>query len=279
LIFKTASRKVLFSGDVGSGYSRFNGNFDIPEPVDLIFMEATYGSNRNDTPAQYDIFKKDLEQAISLGKTVWIPALSFNRTQKVLYELKLMQDEGILPRQIPIYSISPSANNITTLYQKEVSKKSGNDWFLNEVYGKATILPFNTKLQMIRGYDKQMILFSSSGDMVKGKSEQLMPKMLTRDDVFVMIVNYVSPKSNAGLALEKKRTKTGIKSIAEIKKYDVFSDHADLFTLQKWLSKQNKNVAIYIAHSSQKHTKEAIRLLKKQGWKNVSDTRIGDTVN
>jgi metallo-beta-lactamase family protein len=284
LIFKTASRKVLFSGDVGSGYSKFNGNFDIPEPVDLIFMEATYGSNRNeDMATQYDIFKKDLEQAVSLGKTVWIPALFFNRTQKVLYELKLMQDDGILPRQIPIYSISPSANSITALYQNEVSKKAaqphGNDWFLKEVYDKATILPSNTKLQMIGNYDKQMILLSSSGDMDKGKSEQLVPKMLTRDDVFVMIVNYVSPKSNAGLALQNKRTKRGIKSIAKIKKYDVFSDHADLFALQKWLSKQDKNVEIYIVHSSQEHTKDAIRLLKKQGWKNVRDTRIGNTVN
>ncbi|GHT40256.1 hypothetical protein AGMMS49921_01330 [Endomicrobiia bacterium] len=68
--------------------------------------------------------------------------------------------------------------------------------------------------------------------MDKCKSKQLMYKMLTRNDVFVMIVSYVNPENNAGLALRNKRTKIGIKSVAEIKKYDVFSDHADLSTLQ-----------------------------------------------
>jgi metallo-beta-lactamase family protein len=284
LVFKTAEKKVLFSGDLGSGYSRFNGEFDIPEPVDLIFMEATYGGSRSkDTAEQYNLFRKDLQQAISSGKTVWIPALSFNRTQKVLYELKLMQDEGIPLKQIPIYSISPSANSITALYQKEVSKEDtqsqGNDWFLKEVYDKATILPENAKLQMISNYNMQMILFSASGDMDKGKSERLMTKMLTRNDVFVMIVNYVSPESNAGLILQNKRTRTGIKSVAKIKKYDVFSDHADLSTLQKWLSKQNENVEIRIIHSSENNTRNAIHLLKKEGWKNVRSTKIGNTVN
>ncbi|GHT62711.1 hypothetical protein AGMMS49531_10880 [Endomicrobiia bacterium] len=194
-----------------------------------------------------------------------------------------MQDDGILPKQIPIYSISPSANSITALYQKEVSKgglqSQANDWFLKEVYDKATILPKDAKLKMTRNYNKQMVLLSASGDMDKGKSEQLMYKMLTRNDVFVMIVNYVNPKSNAGLALRNERTKAGIKSVAEIKKYDVFSDHADLSTLQKWLSKQNKNVEIYIIHSSKKHTKDTIQLLKKEGWKNVRNTVVGNTIN
>ncbi|GHT64275.1 MBL fold hydrolase [Endomicrobiia bacterium] len=286
LIFKTADKKVLFSGDIGSGYSKFNGKFDVPESVDLIFMEATYGGSgdRNKNIAtQYNLFREDLKQAISSGKTVWIPALAYNRTQKILYELKLMQDDGILPKQIPIYSISPSANSITALYQKEVSKgglqSQANDWFLKEVYDKATILPKDAKLKMTRNYNKQMVLLSASGDMDKGKSEQLMYKMLTRNDVFVMIVNYVNPKSNAGLALRNERTKAGIKSVAEIKKYDVFSDHADLSTLQKWLSKQNKNVEIYIIHSSKKHTKDTIQLLKKEGWKNVRNTVVGNTIN
>lgn len=151
-------------------------------------------------------------------------------------------------------------------------------WFLDGVYRKGSILPENVKLRMIRNYGLQMILISASGDMSKGKSEQLIPKMLPRKDVFIMIVNYVDPESGAGLLLQNKKTRSGVESRAEIKKYDVFSDHADFEMLQKWLSKQNKNVEIYIIHSSEKNTRDMVKLLKSKGWEKVNGAKTGQPI-
>ncbi|MDR2395088.1 MAG: MBL fold metallo-hydrolase [Endomicrobium sp.] len=280
LMFNLKSKRILFSGDLGSGHSRFNGMFDIPEKSDLIFMEATYGSNRKNSIKQYKFFRKDLVKAISKNKIVWIPALSLNRTQKVLYELKLMQEEGLLSQQLPIYSVSPSANSITSLYQKELSNvESQKDWFLKDIYQKGSILPKEARLQMIRNYTKQMILFSSSGDLDKGKSFQLTPTMLSNKNVFVMLVSYVSPLSNAGLALKGKKLHNGSKSIASIKQYDVFSDHADFDMLQKWLLNQNKNTKIYIIHSTKQHSQDIIKALRKEGFKNMDTAKIGVSIN
>jgi mRNA degradation ribonuclease J1/J2 len=39
IIFSTDKEKVLFSGDLGSGNSKFNGEFEIPESVDLILWK------------------------------------------------------------------------------------------------------------------------------------------------------------------------------------------------------------------------------------------------
>jgi metallo-beta-lactamase family protein len=287
-IFTIDNKKVLFSGDLGSGYSRFNGEFDIPEKVDLIFMEATYAEYRHKAGMeQYELFRNDLKKALAAGKTVWIPALSFNRTQKVLYELKLMQDDGSLSKKIPVYSISPSANAITALYQEEAAKKkekseksaAGSCWFLDDVYKKGSILPKNVRWQTIGNYDSNMILISSSGDMDKGKSEHLVPKMSARKDVFIMIVNYVSSESNAGLLLQNKKNRSGTKSFAKIKKYNVFSDHADLEMLQKWLSNQDKiMLKLYIIHSNEKNTQNMIKLLKSKGCKRVSGAKAGELI-
>ncbi|MDR3071447.1 MAG: MBL fold metallo-hydrolase [Endomicrobium sp.] len=275
LIFEVDNKKILFSGDLGNGYSRFTGKFDIPEPVDCVFMEATCGGKKNkDIEEQYHVFRSDLKHAISSGKTIWIPALALNRTQKVLYELKLMQDNMDLSKDISIYSVSPSANTITALYQKEVKTGRGN-WFLNDVYQKKSVLPENVKFEMIRNYDSQMIIFSASGDMDNGKSVQLMPEMLTKKNVFVMIVNYVDQESNAGLIIQNKKTRSGIKSVAKIKKYDVFSDHADFYVLQNWLSEQNKNVKICIIHAGEKNANDMLKLLQNDGWKNVESAKIG----
>jgi len=282
-IFKTGGKKILFSGDLGSGHSRFNGNFDIPENADLIFMESTCTCDKNKTSAEeYETFGNDLEQALDEGKSIWIPALSLNRTQKILYELKLLQERGRIPKRIPIYSISPSANSITALYQKELKRptyKSHGDWFLYSVYEKGSILPENVKFKTAKDYDNsQMILISSNGDMDKGRSKQLMPKMLARQDLFIMVVNYVSPESSAGLLLQNKQTRSDLKSSAQIKKYGIFSDHADFETLQKWLSGQNKNVEIYIIHSSEENTQAMVKLLKGKGWCKVKSARIGEQI-
>ncbi|MDR1434630.1 MBL fold metallo-hydrolase [Candidatus Endomicrobiellum devescovinae] len=287
IIFSTDKEKVLFSGDLGSGNSKFNGEFEIPESVDLIFMEATYGGKVNHNVArEYELFRKDLKNALESGKTVWIPAFALNRTQEVLYELKLMQDDGYISTKFPIYSVSPSANAITALYQKEVSRKEDEDheyskseWFLETIYQKKSILPENTRLQMIRNYEMQMILFSSSGDMDKGKSKQLAPILLHDKNVFVMVVNYVDPESSAGLLLRNKKPRFDLKKLAaKIKRYNVFSDHADFEMLQKWLSKQSKDAKIYVIHSNKQTTAQTVSLLQEKGWSGVKGAQLGKTV-
>jgi metallo-beta-lactamase family protein len=116
-IFTIDNEKISFSRDLGSGYSRLNGELDIPEKGDLIFIEVTYTKYRyKNSMEQYELFRNDLKKYLAAGKTARVSALSFNRTQKVLYELKLMQDDGRLSKKIPVYSISRSANAITALY-------------------------------------------------------------------------------------------------------------------------------------------------------------------
>lgn len=94
-----------------------------------------------------------------------------------------------------------------------------------------------------------------------------------------MLVSYVSPLSNAGLALKGKKLHDGSKNVASIKQYDVFSDHADFDMLQKWLLNQNKNTKIYIIHSNKQHSHDIIKALQKEGFKNVDSAKIGVSVN
>lgn len=270
VIFYIDDKKVLFSGDIGSGYSRLNGGFSVPEKADMVFMEATYADEKNVLSFDnYKNFRNDLLKAVGKGKTVWIPALAFNRTQKVLYELKLMQKSGELPQDLTIYSVSPSANDITKIYQKELKKNAAGDWFLEEIYKEKNILPDNLKQSKSVKFDKPLILISSSGDMDKGMSARFTNVLLPRKDVSIMLVNYVSPESAAGRLLSGKGKVNGIKSAASIKKYDVFSDHADFAMIQKWLSGQNKKTAVYLIHSEKESADKMRSLLNKDGWGNV----------
>ena len=277
VLFTAENKKILFSGDLGSGYSKLTGMFEVPDRADGIFMESTYADKTAGiSQADYDVFRKDLLDAVASSKTVWIPALSLNRTQKVLYEIKQMQDGGLIAKDYPIYSVSPSANSITELYKKEVANGSGT-WFVKDVYKNGIVGP-NTRLQPVRDYTTPRIVISASGDMNYGMSEKMLPKFLPNKDVNIMIVNFVSPSSNAGRLLAGKPDKNGIILAGTIKKYDIFSDHPDFNMLLQWLAKQNKSVKIYLIHSEPETLNKMVELMSSAGWTGVSAAKLKETV-
>ncbi|MDR2191880.1 MAG: MBL fold metallo-hydrolase, partial [Endomicrobium sp.] len=85
VVLSAQDKTLVFSGDLGNGYSRLTGLFEVPQKADVLFMEATYSDDKYKLDfADYEIFRKDLIKALQKGNIVWIPALAFNRTQKVL---------------------------------------------------------------------------------------------------------------------------------------------------------------------------------------------------
>jgi metallo-beta-lactamase family protein len=272
VIFKAQNKTIVFSGDLGNGFSRLTGIFDVPEKADALFAEATYADDKYKLDFKdYEIFRKDLLKAVKKGKTVWIPALAFNRTQKVLYEINLMKKEGLLDKKIPVYSVSPSANAFNELYQKEAQNNSGG-WFLEDVYKTGSVFPKDLRQQMVREYDSQKIVLSASGDMDYGMSQQLKNVYIEKKDVSIMIVNYVNPGSTAAKLLSGKFRSSQITRRAAIKKYDIFSDHPDFDAICKWLSNQEKSAKIYVIHSSAQNAAKMKKLLNKKGWENVFQT-------
>jgi metallo-beta-lactamase family protein len=180
-----------------------------------------------------------------------------------------MKKEGLLDKKVPVYSVSPSANALNDLYQKESQNKKGG-WFLDDVYKSGSILPKDLRQQMVREYDSQKIVLSASGDMDYGMSQQLKNVYIEKKDVSIMIVNYVNPSSTAAKLLSKRFKSVQIKRRAAIKKYDIFSDHPDFDGVCKWLSNQEKSAKIYIVHSSAQNAVKMRKLLNKKGYTGVS---------
>jgi len=70
-------------------------------------------------------FRRAVGETFGKGGVTWIPCFSLDRTQKILYELHLAQQERLLPEQVPIYCPSPTAKEATALYKDH--RRSG--WF------------------------------------------------------------------------------------------------------------------------------------------------------
>lgn len=267
-------KTVAFSGDLGSGYSKITPDKDIIPKVDYVFVETTYGgAKKNVSNADYQKFQETISNAVKNNKIVWIPALSLHRTQKILFEIKQAQLNGLIPYDVPVYSLSPSSNGITERYEKEAGFPSKDRWFKNEVYQTGSFLPENYLTKRPKEFPCPSIIISASGMMDQGVSYSLMNTLLPVENVEVCLVSYASPKTPAGkLKKGAKYIRAGKKSVkvtAKINVFDIFSDHPDIDELMKWLSKQNPETKIYLVHGEKSTLEKALNLYKKNGFINT----------
>src|SRR5690554_3917021 len=85
-------RRIIFSGDLGAPHAPILPPPDIPYSADVVILESTYGDRlHEDRRTRRRRFQTALEQALSDGGTVLIPAFSIGRTQELLYELEAIK--------------------------------------------------------------------------------------------------------------------------------------------------------------------------------------------
>ena len=276
-------KTVAFSGDLGSGYSKITPDKDIIPKVDYVFVETTYGGEKKEiSSADYRKFQETISGAIKNNKIVWIPSLSLHRTQKVLFEIKQAQLNGLIPYDTPVYSLSPSSNGITERYEKEANFPSRDRWFKNEVYQIGSFLPENYITKKPKDFPVPSIIISASGMMDQGVSYGLINKLLPLENVEVCLVSYVGPKTPAGkLKKGAKHIRTSYgttKVLAKVNVFDIFSDHPDIEELMKWLSNQDSTTKIFLVHGEKEILDKALTLYKQKGFVNTKIAVAGNNI-
>lgn len=114
------SRRIIFSGDLGAPHAPLLPPPDIPYRADVVVLESTYGDRlHEDRRTRRQRLQAALEQALSDGGTVLIPAFSIGRTQELLYELEeiITSQQGDW-KEMPIILDAPLATRFTALYRQ-----------------------------------------------------------------------------------------------------------------------------------------------------------------
>lgn len=115
---RARTRRLVFTGDLGR---RNLPLLHDPQPVDgcdILISESTYG-NRVHPPAA-DLKQELLRvitEAVNVGGKVIIPAFSLGRTQRVVYFLNELTNEGLLP-EVPVFVDSPLSRRLTSVYRR-----------------------------------------------------------------------------------------------------------------------------------------------------------------
>ncbi len=246
-----AAERILFSGDLGNDMSLLAPGPDPAPGADLVFVETTYGNHRRDpmTNQEHEVFRADVARTLQAGGVAWIPAFALDRTQKILYELTLAQDEGRVSGHIPIYCPSPSAAEITGLYRAHQM----DGWFYDDVGSKRfAFQPAGMTKKLPDGQLRgPAVVISTSGMMDAAFAGRVAP-VLRDPRTTVFLVGYQDPNTPGGeLKSGGRRVEIDGREYAVsavVKKYGCFSGHGDASDIDRWLANQEQGTTVVLVH-------------------------------
>lgn len=110
-------KRLLFSGDVGRGNNELLRDPAVPEDVDYLIMESTYGNREHELPTQANhLLSEILVRALDKRGKVIIPSFAVERTQQLIFVLHQLFEQGEIP-DVPIYVDSPLAVGATEIFR------------------------------------------------------------------------------------------------------------------------------------------------------------------
>jgi len=128
------SKRIVFSGDLGSASNPLLRALCSPERADLLILESTYGDRLHpDRRDRLQRLEAAVDRALADNGTLLVPAFSLGRTQELLYELEeILHRKALLAEskggegadpllgvdwsRLPVILDSPLAQRITKVY-------------------------------------------------------------------------------------------------------------------------------------------------------------------
>ena len=264
-------RKIVFSGDIGPGNRPLIKDPEYLTSADYVVMESTYGDRTHETPPDYAVeLARVIRDTFTRGGNLVIPAVSVGRTQEMLYFIRRIKMENLLPefQNFEVYVDSPLAVEATTIFGKNV-QDCFDDTALALVQQGINPIGFpglrmaitSDESKMINFNDKPKVILSASGMCEAGRIRHHLKHNLWRKDSTILFVGYQVPGTlgNALLngAKEVKLFGETIEVQAKIENLPGISGHADVNQLTKWVSMFDpKPKRVFIVHGEDKVTEQ-----------------------
>ena len=256
-------RKIVFSGDIGPGNRPLIKDPEYLTSADYVVMESTYGDRTHETPPDYAVeLARVIRDTFTRGGNLVIPAFSVGRTQEMLYFIRRIKMENLLPefQNFEVYVDSPLAVEATTIFGKNV-QDCFDDTALALVQQGINPIGFpglrmaitSDESKMINFNDKPKVILSASGMCEAGRIRHHLKHNLWRKDSTILFVGYQVPGTLGNMLLngakEVKLFGETIEVQAKIENLPGISGHADVNQLTKWVSMFDpKPKRVFVVH-------------------------------
>ncbi len=282
-------RRIAFTGDLGRRHLPILRDPEVPERVELLLMESTYGDRLHDpiekmTDALGDVVKRTVERR---GKVV-IPSFALERAQEVVFALKKLKAAGRL-RSIPVYVDSPLTVKLTDVfklhpdcYDRETFEmlKGGDSPF--EFEG----LRYVSDVEDSKAIDREggpAIIISASGMCEAGRVLHHLKSTIGDAKNTVLIVGFQA-EHTLGRRLVELRPEVKIFGVMHERRAEVvalhgFSAHADqkgLVAFAEGVRARGKLGSVALVHGEPGPQQALIACLRERGFPSVTAPATGE---
>lgn len=266
---------LLFTGD----YNNKNIFFDVdPIPQKIlelplvVIQESTYGDM--DSTEITKCFRNNILRCLNNNGTVVSLVFSLGRAQEILYVLKMMQNEGILDVQIPIYFDGKLAIRYTDLFIRDgLGIKDDMRNFLPE---NLTFVDKSIRGDILEDTSKKIIL-TTSGMGSYGPAQTYIPEYISRENALIQFTGYTAEGS---IGNRLKNTELGsmvevggvlARKRANVEYTTEFSAHAKADEMIEFLKQFNNLNLVLVNHGELK----AKNIFAERIIKEVKSKRVG----
>ncbi|MFH0878185.1 MAG: MBL fold metallo-hydrolase, partial [Lentisphaerota bacterium] len=156
--------RLWFSGDIGRPGLPIVRDPVLPEDVDYLMMECTYGDTQHDDPEiAHREFAEIVQRTIRHGGKIIIPAFAVGRTQDLVFTLNQLVSDKFIP-PIPVYVDSPLAVQASQVFIKHPEcYDSETNTFIREARHPALTFP---GLSYVKSVEESKAINTKKGPLI-----------------------------------------------------------------------------------------------------------------
>jgi metallo-beta-lactamase family protein len=264
-------KTICFSGDLGRENDPILRPPSLPEDVDYLVVESTYGNRKHPETNPLDDIEKIINRTIKRNGVVIIPAFAVGRTQSLLKYISDLRKENRIP-DVPIYLNSPMASNVTGLYCDYHGEHKLSPRECHELCNIATYVNNAEESKRLNLKKGPMIIISASGMATGGRVIHHI-KQFAGDAKNTLLFTGFQAKGTRGEKIVSGAVSVKIHGQyvpihCEIENLHNLSAHADQDEIVNWLKKFGKTpTKIFITHG-EASASEALkmRLIEELKW-------------
>lgn len=275
--------RFCFTGDLGRKHLPILREPTQMKDIDILITESTYGNRFHDELDKVeDRLMKVINDTVDRGGKIFIPAFAVERTQEILYVLRLLMHQGKIMK-LPIYVDSPLASGATDIFK--IHPECFDAEILNA--GAEGLFPFlegegvrfTRSVEESKGLDRinyPAIIIAASGMVEYGRIVHHVANNIEDEKNLLLAIGYMAENTLGRKLLEGAKEVTIFDEVKQVKMqievFNAFSGHADRKGLLEFAENVGTPQQIFLVHG-EKEGMDALTSGMKE-LSNLKDTTI-----
>jgi metallo-beta-lactamase family protein len=277
------SLRLAFTGDLGRHHLPILRDPEVPSGVECLLTESTYGDRLHGPVERLgDELAAVVVRTIERGGKVVIPSFALERAQEIVYELKLLRQQGRIPA-VPVYVDSPLTVKLTDVFRlhPECYDQAARDLLRAadspfEFAGMTYISDVEDSKRLSED-PRPAIIISASGMCEAGRILHHLRTTVGDSRNTVVIVGYQAPHTLGRRLVEGRREvrifgvpRTRLAEVVVLNGFSAHADQAGLLAFAQSMRDSGPLRQVILVHGEPPAQAALTRALSEHGFPNVT---------